>query len=149
MQHSSPITNISLNIFKLNGMFLEWGNKFSEQHGLTSARWQVLGAIYLAQQPLTIPQISEAMGISRQGVLKQINLLEKEALVVSKANPNHKKSPLYALTEQGEVIYQAVEKRWNKFAKELAKHFSEEELAITQDVLSKLLQPHFYEHSVK
>ncbi len=145
MNQGNSITEIALTIFKLNGFFLEWGNQFSEQHGLTSARWQVLGAIYLARQPLTIPQISEAMGITRQGVLKQINLLEEEALIVSKTNPNHKKSPLYVLTEQGPETYLAIEKRWNKFAKELAKNFTEQELAATQEVLAKLLQPHLYE----
>ncbi len=145
MNQGNSITEIALTIFKLNGFFLEWGNQFSEQHGLTSARWQVLGAIYLARQPLTIPQISEAMGITRQGVLKQINLLEEEALIVSQTNPNHKKSPLYVLTKQGEVTYLAIEKRWNKFAKELAKNFTEQELAATQEVLAKLLQPHLYE----
>ena len=145
MQHDNPITNIALTIFKLNGLFMEWGNKFSEQHGLSSARWQVLGAIYLAGQPLTIPHISEAMGITRQGVLKQINLLEKEALIVAQANPYHKKSSLYVLTEKGEETFLAIEKRWSEFAKELAKNFAEQELATTQEVLAKLLQPHFYE----
>lgn len=145
MKHSDHITNISLSIFKLNGIFLDWGNKFSEQHGLTSARWQVLGAIYLAQQPLTIPQISESMGITRQGVLKQINLLEKEGLIVSKTNPHHKKSQLYALTKQGKDVYQAIAKRWYEFAQGLAKNFSEEELIVTGQVLNKLLQPSLFE----
>lgn len=143
MSPDNPITNISLSIFKLNALILEWGNKFSEQHGLTSARWQVLGAICLAQQPLTIPQISEAMGITRQAVLKQINLLEKEILVTPVPNPHHKKSSFYVLTEQGESVYLAITKRWEEFATELAQHFTPQELNTTQQVLTKLLQSHF------
>ena len=44
---TDKLTTISLSVFQLNGQLIEWGNRFAEPHGLTSARWQVLGAISL------------------------------------------------------------------------------------------------------
>lgn len=50
---ADKLTTITLSVFRLNGQFVEWGNHFSQPHGLTTARWQVLGAIALAPQPPT------------------------------------------------------------------------------------------------
>jgi DNA-binding MarR family transcriptional regulator len=47
---------------------LEAGDVLSAGEGLTSARWQVLGAIVLADRPPTVPQIARRMGLTRQGV---------------------------------------------------------------------------------
>jgi len=41
---ADKLTTIALSVFRLNGQLIEWGNRFSQPHGLTSARWQVLGA---------------------------------------------------------------------------------------------------------
>ncbi|HRL21119.1 MAG TPA: hypothetical protein PLG97_00605 [Alcaligenes sp.] len=42
---------------------LDWENDFSARHGLTSARWQILGAIALSERAPTAPQL--AAGFSR------------------------------------------------------------------------------------
>jgi len=105
---ANNLTTISLSVFRLNGQLVEWGNQFSQPYGLTTARWQVLGAIALAPQPPNIPQIAAAMGVTRQGVLKQINLLLDEGLVQALPNPAHKRSPLYALTALGHTQEAAV-----------------------------------------
>lgn len=81
------LSNVALSIFRLNGLFIEWGNEFCLPHGLTSARWQVMGAIALAAQPPSVPQIAACMGITRQGVQKQVNLLIEEGIVQRRPNP--------------------------------------------------------------
>ena len=32
------LTAVTLAVFRLNGLLVEWGNRFSQPHGLTSAR---------------------------------------------------------------------------------------------------------------
>ena len=59
-------TAVVLEIFRVNGLLLAAGNKVAAQEGLTAARWQVLGAVALAGQPLTVPQIARRMGLTRQ-----------------------------------------------------------------------------------
>ncbi|HPA02756.1 MAG TPA: MarR family winged helix-turn-helix transcriptional regulator, partial [Chiayiivirga sp.] len=121
---ANNLTTISLSVFRLNGQLVEWGNHFSQPYGLTTARWQVLGAIALAPQPPNIPQIAAAMGVTRQGVLKQINLLLDEGLVQALPNPAHKRSPLYALTALGQTTYDAIDDRWTRHVQKMAAGFT-------------------------
>lgn len=137
---ADTLTTISLSVFRLNGQLVEWGNHFSQPHGLSTARWQVLGAIALAPQPPNVPQIAAAMGVTRQGVLKQVNLLVEEGLVQALPNPAHKRSPLYALTPVGQTSFDAIDARWNKHAQKMAAEFSAVDLAAAARVLSVLSQ---------
>ncbi len=139
---ADKLTTIALSVFKLNGQLIEWGNHFSQPHGLTSARWQVLGAISLAPQAPNIPQIAATMGVTRQGVLKQINLLVDEGLVEPLPNPMHKRSPLYALTEKGQTTYQSLLGRWQKHVQKMAAGFSATDLDAAVRVLSAMSQVH-------
>ena len=71
-QPSEHLTAVTLNIFRLNGILYEWGNRFAAPLGLNTSRWQVLGAVLLSDMPPTVPQIAEKMGITRQGRFKRI-----------------------------------------------------------------------------
>ncbi|RQQ57203.1 MarR family winged helix-turn-helix transcriptional regulator [Burkholderia stagnalis] len=139
---ADKMTTITLAVFKLNGQLIEWGNHFSQPHGLTSARWQVLGAISMAPQPVNIPQIAEVMGVTRQGVLKQINLLVDEGLVEPLPNPTHKRSPLYSLTTKGQTTYQALVEQWQKHVREMVTEFSVADLDAAIRVLSVMTRVH-------
>ncbi|WP_051529073.1 MarR family winged helix-turn-helix transcriptional regulator [Microvirgula aerodenitrificans] len=139
---ADKLTSIALSVFKLNGQLIEWGNHFSLRHGLTSARWQVLGAISIAPQPPNIPQIAATMGVTRQGVLKQINLLVDEGIIQPQPNPTHKRSPLYTLTKKGQANYEALAERWETHVREIAAGFSAADLDAAIRVLSAMSQVH-------
>lgn len=98
---SAALTEIMLAVFRVNGRLLEKGDQLVRPLKLTSARWQVLGAVAQAGKPLSAPQIAEAMGITRQGAQKQLNKLEREGFFEQLENPRHERSPLYALSELG------------------------------------------------
>lgn len=139
---ADKLTSIVLTVFKLNGQFIEWGNQFAEPHALTSARWQVLGAISLAPQAPSIPQIADTIGVTRQGVLKQINLLVDEGLVTALHNPAHKRSPLYALTPKGKAAYEALDARWQAHVRAMAASFSATDLDAALRVLAAMAKVH-------
>lgn len=117
MSDSEKITEIILSIFRLNGRIIEWGDQLSSEFGLTSARWQVLGAIALANAPQTVPDIADRMGVTRQATQKQVNLLEGEGLVRKRANPRHRRSPHYLLTEAGASSYARVSEKYQAWAR--------------------------------
>jgi DNA-binding MarR family transcriptional regulator len=98
------LTGVILTLFQLNGALLDWGDVFVAPEALTSARWQMLGALALAGQPLSAPQVAAAMGVTRQGAQKQLNLLSEAQLVEVRPNPQHKRSPLYQLTGGGRRV---------------------------------------------
>ena len=117
-----------------------WGDRFAAPHGLSSARWQVLGAIAMAPQPPNVPQIAAAMGITRQGALKQTRLLVAEGMVRLQPNPAHRRSPLHVLTPKGQAAYDAVVGRWHAHARAMARQFDAEELEVVARVLDGLSQ---------
>jgi DNA-binding MarR family transcriptional regulator len=99
--NAALLTDIMLTVFRVNGRLLERGDELVKPLHLTSARWQVLGAVALAGKAVSAPQIAEAMGITRQGAQKQLNRLEAEGFFERHTNPRHERSPLYTLTKQG------------------------------------------------
>jgi DNA-binding MarR family transcriptional regulator len=116
---TQALTRLTLMIFRLNGALLQWGDQLTGPLGLTSARWQMLGALALAGTPLTSPQIGEAMGVTRQGAQKQLNLLAEIGLVEAQPNPAHSRSPLYRLTSRGQQMYARADALWKTRAREL------------------------------
>src|ERR671924_2040048 len=84
-------TEVILATFRANGLLLGSGDLLAQEHGLTSARWQVLGAIALAQRPLTVPQIARRMGLSRQTVHTTVSRLVADGLVELVPNADHRR----------------------------------------------------------
>ncbi|PSJ81493.1 MarR family winged helix-turn-helix transcriptional regulator [Neisseria iguanae] len=137
--HSHAFGLLTTQVFQANGLLIHWGDQFVADLGLTSARWQMLGALNLAKQPQTSPQIAERMGITRQGAQKQLNLLQESGLIEAHDNPAHKRSPLYSLTEQGKAVYAEVYARWEKTAEKWSADLSPAELAVAAKVLAHLV----------
>lgn len=138
---AAALTQLVLTVFRLNGTLLHWGDRLVEPLGLTSARWQMLGAIALAVAPLTAPQVGEAMGVTRQGAQKQLNLLVEQGLVEAHPNPAHRRSPLYALTPKGLALYRKADVMWAAQADELARAIpAAQALASTRTLLAVLRQ---------
>ena len=132
---AAVLTEIMLAVFRVNGRLLEKGDQLVAPLGLTSARWQVLGAVALAGKPLTAPQIADAMGITRQGAQKQLNKLEEEGFFELRSNPQHKRSPLYALTGRGSKSMDAALALQNTWSNSLAAGLSQHDLKQTLHTL--------------
>jgi len=133
------LTDIMIVVFRVNGRLLEKGDQLVSSLNLTSARWQVLGALALANKGLSAPQIAEAMGITRQGVQKQLNKLVKENLLEQRHNPHHARSPIYTLTETGNSTFAEVMALQSFWATGLAVGLPLEDLQKTLQTLNALL----------
>jgi DNA-binding MarR family transcriptional regulator len=137
---AAAISQVALTVFRLNGALLHWGDRLVEPLGLTSARWQMLGAIALADSPLTAPQVGAAMGVTRQGAQKQLNLLLDEGMLESRSNPAHKRSPLYRLTPKGRALYAQADALWRAQAAQLAAAIPAAQLETTTQTLASILR---------
>jgi DNA-binding MarR family transcriptional regulator len=136
------LTATILTVFRANGQLLAWGDRLVAPYGLTSARWQMLGALKIAGRPQTAPQLAIAMGVTRQGAQKQLNLLIETELIEKRPNPAHLRSPLYQLTDAGQTLYQQVDACWQAHANAISIHFSAEQLATAHTVLETICQLH-------
>ena len=104
MKHTpeaAALTNLILEVFRLNGQLLSQGDRLTQSLGLTSARWQVLGAIGLASQSMSVAQIGRRMGLSRQAVQRVANDLEALRFISFEPNPDHARAKLIATTAKG------------------------------------------------
>lgn len=132
------LTEIVLLIFRVNGQLLSAGDRLVGDLGLTSARWQMLGAVALSDRPRSAPQLAARMGMTRQAAQKQLDLLMESGLVAAQANPGHARSPLYVLTRKGTSIYAATERVQTGWATRLADSLSIRDLETTKQLLDSL-----------
>lgn len=122
------LTGLILEIFRLNGRLLSAGDTLIGGLGLTSARWQVLGAITLSDGPQTVAGLARGMGLNRQGVQRVVDEMNGEGLVAFKSNPSHKRAHLVVLTEAGRDAYAAAMDLQIPWANVLAKGISATEI---------------------
>lgn len=131
-------TRVILATFRVNGLLLAAGDLLAAQYGLTSARWQVLGAIALAQRPLTVPQIARRMGLTRQTVHTTVDRLLADGMVVLVPNSDHLRSQLVSLTDRGRAGYQAIDEKQAAWVNELSAGVRRSDLDMTARVLDQL-----------
>src|SRR6266511_1450421 len=131
-------THVILSMFRANGLLLAAGDRLTADEGLTSARWQVLGAIALADRPLTVPQIARRMGLTRQSVHVTVRHLVDEGFAEFAPNADHRRSPLVRLTEQGSATYSALDGRQAAWVNQLAVGVGRNELDTAARVLDEL-----------
>jgi DNA-binding MarR family transcriptional regulator len=131
-------TQVILSIFRSNGLLVASGDLLSAGEDLTSARWQVLGAIALADRPLTVPQIARRMGLTRQSVHATVKRLIADGLVELAPNADHRRSQLVRLTNLGERKYAAIDLRQVDWVNRLARGIDRSDLEATARVLDEL-----------
>lgn len=131
-------TELILDVFRANGAFLAAGDRLAREQGLTAARWQVLGAVALAERPLTVSQIARRMGLTRQSVQASVDRLLEQRLLEAQVNPDHRRSPLMRLTDAGRDVYARLDRRQADWIDELAANLGAEDLRRTARVLRRL-----------
>jgi DNA-binding MarR family transcriptional regulator len=109
------VSELIVTVFRLNGRLLASGDRLVAEFGLTSARWQVLGAIALSPVPEPVARLARNMGLNRQGVQRIVGELVAEGFVELKDNPHHRSAKLVVMTAKGLQAYNAamrVQARW-------------------------------------
>jgi DNA-binding MarR family transcriptional regulator len=131
-------TSVILTIFRANGLLLAAGDALAGSHGLTAARWQVLGAIALAGRPLTVPQIARRMGLQRQSVHVSVNRLVEDGLLTKAPNSDHRRSELIELSPQGRSKYAAIDALQAEWVNTLTRGITIADLDDTARVLREI-----------
>jgi DNA-binding MarR family transcriptional regulator len=136
---AATMTDIILEVFRLNGLLAAYGDALSAPFGLTSARWKVIGAIALEGRPITVAQIARRMGLTRQAVQRLADEMASDGLVRRQENPDHVRAPLIALTQSGAASYAAVSNGYADASERLSAGMSDADLATTLSVVRMLV----------
>jgi DNA-binding MarR family transcriptional regulator len=137
---ADAVTDLVLEVFRLNGELIASGDALVADIGLTSARWQVLGAIALSPLPLPVAHIARNMGLSRQAVQRLANEMADDGLVRFGPNPHHQKAKLVHLTGQGREAFAAAMQRQAPWAHALATGLSTKDIELAAAALRTIRQ---------
>lgn len=137
---TEALTALILDLFRLNNMLLNSGDKLVAGIGLTSARWQVLGSIVASERPQPVAWLARDMGANRQNLQRIINDLATDGLVEFHTNPHHRRAQLVVLTEKGRLTYDAAMALQAPWSKELAEGLTLSDIAAAQRTMSHLQQ---------
>ena len=140
MSASDALTDLILSMFRVNNLTLAWGDRLVAPFGLTSARWQILGAIVFADRPQPVAWLARDLGANRQNVQRIVNDLHGEGLVVFAPNPHHRRANLVVLTEKGREAYAAALRVYEPKARALAEGLALEDIRTAHRVMTVLRQ---------
>ena len=101
------LTGLMLDLFRLDSLLSTAGDRLVAGLGLTSARWQILGAIVAAGRPQPVAWLARDLGANRQNVQRIINYLQEEGLVALETNPHHRRAQLVVITDKGKRTFDA------------------------------------------
>jgi DNA-binding MarR family transcriptional regulator len=101
------LASLILEVFRLNGRLLSVADGMVAKLGLTSAKWQVLGAIGMAASPEPVARIARNMGLRRQSVQRIVNELADDKMIEFQENPHHRRAKLVLLTRKGRAVFVA------------------------------------------
>ncbi len=137
-QAGEALTDLILSLFRVNNMTLMWGDRLVAPFGLTSARWQILGAIVQAERSQPVAWLARDLGANRQNVQRIVNDLEKDGLVAFEVNPHHRRAQLVVLTGKGRATYDAAIQAYGPRVDALAEGLSVEALKDAHRVMLAL-----------
>jgi DNA-binding MarR family transcriptional regulator len=133
-----PLSALFLDIFRANANLVAAGDRLVAPLGLTSARWQVLGAVAMAPVPQTVAHIARDMGLARQSVQRLVNELVEAGLFEMRDNPHHRRAKLVCLTPKGKEAINAAQNLQKPWVEGLATGIDSEKIAIAAEVLQTL-----------
>jgi DNA-binding MarR family transcriptional regulator len=132
----AAFTRLILEVFRFNGQLLAAGDALCRDLGLTSARWQVMGAI--DESALPVAHIARNMGLTRQGVQRIANELAGEGFVMFEDNPHHRRAKLLRLTEKGRLSLDEINRRQAEWSSRMARGFPPDAIDAAAGTLAAL-----------
>jgi DNA-binding MarR family transcriptional regulator len=132
------LSNVILDLFRLSSLLLTDGDRLVARLGLTSARWQILGAIVNAERPQPVAWLARDLGANRQNVQRIVNDLHKEGLLAFEVNPHHRRAQLVVLAEKGRRTFEAAMELQAPWVNDLSDGLSLRDIEIVHRVVAAL-----------
>ena len=132
------LTDLMLDLFRATSLILTAGDRLVAPLGLTSARWQILGAIGSAERPQPVLWLARDLGANRQNVQRIVNDLNKDGLVALEANPHHRRAQLVVLTDKGKRAFEAAMDLQAPWVNDLADGFLVRDIGTVRRVVMAL-----------
>jgi DNA-binding MarR family transcriptional regulator len=136
--HGDALTQLVLEVFRVNRLLLDAGDRLTAPVGLTSARWQVLGVV--EHGPIAVAHVARMIGLTRQSVLQTADGLAEDGLIVYIDNPHHRRAKLMSLTPKGREALDYVKHHHSQWANQLAVEHLVEDIQASVRLLRQIRQ---------
>src|SRR5262245_11813976 len=141
---NEEMQRLAADLFEVAGAMRRDGEAIARTAGQTQARWQVMWTA--ARGDRSVPAIARRLGVTRQSVQPVADELVNSGLARYTPNPDHRRSPLLALTEQGTKIVDALDQTAGRRNLQLTRELGDarvDELRSLLDHLRRALEtPH-------
>ena len=134
----TALTDLMLDLFRAMSLLLTAGDRLVAPLGLTSARWQILGAIVSTERPQPVSWLARDLGANRQNVQRIINDLHKNGLVAFETNPHHRRAQLVVPTDKGRRAFDAAMELQAPWVNELADGLLVKDIGTVRRVVTAL-----------
>ena len=126
-------SDILVEVFRLRGALLESSERIAAAAGLTTARWQVLGAV--ADEARTVSDIARRLGLTRQAVQETADGMARDGLAEYADNPRHRRARLVSPSAAARRSLDTLRPRREAFANLMGAQHSLDALRATLAVL--------------
>jgi DNA-binding MarR family transcriptional regulator len=132
------MTPLILDLLRLNSLIVTSGDRLVAGLGLTSARWQVLGAIDAADRPQPVAWLARDIGGNRQNVQRIVNDLHRDGLLTFEPNPHHRRAQLVVMTAKGREAFAAAMNLQTPWVNHLTEGLTIDEIGSVRRVVTAL-----------
>ncbi|MCS0604382.1 MarR family transcriptional regulator [Streptomyces sp. LP11] len=133
---SEELALLVADVYEAAGALRRAGETVAGAEGQTQARWQLMSAV--SEEPLPVPRAARRLGVTRQGVQRLANELVRDGLAEFRDNPDHRTSPLLALTDSGQRTLTAITARAATAHHVMGEGVTERDLAAVRALLRRL-----------
>ncbi|WP_329201680.1 MULTISPECIES: MarR family winged helix-turn-helix transcriptional regulator [unclassified Streptomyces] len=123
-------------VYEAAGALRRAGEALAGTEGQTQARWQLMSVV--SEEPLPVARAARRLGVARQGVQRIANELVRDGLAQFRDNPDHRTSPLLALTGAGQRVLNAITARAATAHQAVGEGLTECDLAAVRALLRRL-----------
>jgi DNA-binding MarR family transcriptional regulator len=132
------LSELVVQVFRLNGLLVSTGDSLAQPAGQTSARWRVLATV--EDGPSTIAQIARAWGLARQSVQRVADVLVEERYCLYEENPGHRRAQLLRITPRGSRALRTIQSAQRTWADALGAEIGEADLRKANEVLAQAIR---------
>jgi DNA-binding MarR family transcriptional regulator len=135
---AEEVDRLVADVLECAGALRRYGDALTRPLGQTEVRWAVLSV--LSGGARTVPQVARRLGVTRQSVQRVANLLAAEGLIESVANPDNARSPLFRLSNRGEVVLTTITRAADPWLRRVGEELSLEDLQRARAALAVLMR---------
>lgn len=115
-------------------------NLLRNETGQTRARWQVLFTLAFTEHPSTMTDICHRVRVQWPTMVRVVEGMERDGLIVKADNPGDRRSKLLRLTDEGRRVIARIQPTLDRERAALLAEFNDEELAVCEKMLRRIFE---------